>query len=235
MQLSKRLLAIANEVPEKGAVADVGCDHAYTSIYLATHKDLEHIIAMDVRTGPLEKAKENIRANKLENIIETRLSDGLQVLSKGKVDTVVISGMGGALIQKILTEGSHVLEAVKCLVLQPQTEKAELRHYLHSIGMHIKKEVMLIDEGKYYNIIVAVPQEDSQETPYQKEEYEFGRLLLEEKDPILKEFLEIEGQKVEKILLNLEAHREKNEERIAELEEKHRLINKGLDYFKGKE
>ena len=235
MQLSKRLLAIANEVPEKGAVADVGCDHAYTSIYLATHKELKHIIAMDVRTGPLEKAKENIKANGLETIIETRLSDGLKVLSKGEIDTVIISGMGGALIQKILTEGSHVLEAVNCLVLQPQTEKAELRHYLYSIGMHIKKEIMLIDEGKYYNIIVAIPQGNSQETPYQKEEYEFGRLLLEKKDPVLKEFLEFETQKLQKILLNLEAHREKNEERIAELEEKQRLIHKGLDYFKDKE
>lgn len=232
MQLSKRLLAIANEVPEEGALADVGCDHAYTSIYLATHKKLRHIIAMDVRTGPLGKAKENIKANGLDEIIETRLSDGLQAVKKGEIDTVVISGMGGALIQKILSEGKEVLEGVNYLILQPQTEKAELRSYLHSIGMSIKKEVMLIDEGKYYTIIVAVPGE---EEAYQVEEYEFGRFLLQKQDPVLKEFLEKEKGKMQGILLNLEQYRMNNEERITELEEKLRRINMGLRYFENKE
>lgn len=232
MQLSKRLLAIANEVPEEGTLADVGCDHAYTSIYLATHKKLRHIIAMDVRTGPLGKAKENIKANGLDEIIETRLSDGLQAVKKGEIDTVVISGMGGALIQKILSEGKEVLEDVNYLILQPQTEKAEVRSYLHSIGMSIKKEVMLIDEGKYYTIIVAVPGE---EETYQVEEYEFGRFLLQKQDPVLKEFLEKEKGKMQGILLNLEQYRMNNEERIIELEEKLRRINMGLRYFENKE
>lgn len=232
MQLSKRLLAIANEVPEEGALADVGCDHAYTSIYLATHKKLRHIIAMDVRTGPLSKAKENIKANGLDEIIETRLSDGLQAVKKGEIDTVVISGMGGALIQKILSEGKEVLEGVNYLILQPQTEKAELRSYLHSIGMSIKKEVMLIDEGKYYTIIAAVP---GKEEAYQIEEYEFGRFLLQKQDLVLKEFLEKEKGKMQGILLNLEQYRRNNEERITELEEKLRRINMGLRYFENKE
>lgn len=232
MQLSDRLLAIANEVPEGGHVADVGCDHAYTSIYLAEHKKPKHIIAMDVRTGPLSKAKENIKANGLEEVIETRLSDGLMAVEQGEIDTVVISGMGGALIQKILSDGDSVLESVNHLVLQPQTEKAQLRRYLHTIGMRIVKEVMLIDEGKYYNIVVAKPGE---EQPYSEEQYEFGKYLLDEKDSILLQFLKKEQQKLEQILCNLEQYREKNEERIRELEDKQKLICKGLEYFIDKE
>lgn len=232
MQLSDRLLAIANEVPEGGAVADVGCDHAYTSIYLAEHKKPKHIIAMDVRTGPLGMAKENIKANGLEDVIETRLSDGLMAVKPGEIDTVVISGMGGALIQKILSEGKEALQAVTCLVLQPQTEKAQLRRYLHTIGMRIKKEVMLIDEGKYYNIVVAVPGEEEQ---YSDGQYEFGKLLLEGKDAILKQFLVHEQGKFEQILGNLQQYREKNEDRIKELEQKQKLIHEGLEYFIDKE
>ena len=232
MQLSDRLLAIANEVPVGSAVADVGCDHAYTSIYLAEHKKPKHIIAMDVRTGPLGKAKENIKEYGLENVIETRLSDGLMAVKPGEIDTVVISGMGGALIQKILSEGKEALKNVEYLVLQPQTEKAQLRRYLHTIGMRIKKEVMLIDEGKYYNIVVA---KRGEEAPYKEEQYEFGKHLLNEKDSVLKQFLILEQTKINHILGNLENYREKNMERIKELEEKQRLIGDGLEYFIDKE
>ncbi|SET25486.1 tRNA (adenine(22)-N(1))-methyltransferase [[Clostridium] polysaccharolyticum] len=230
MQLSDRLFAIASEVPENKAIADVGCDHAYTSIYLAEHKKPTHIIAMDVRTGPLDKAKENIRASGLEKMIETRLSDGLKAVEKGEINTVVISGMGGALIKKILSEGKEPLESVETLILQPQTEKAELRKYLHSIGMKIKKEVMLIEDGKYYTIAVAERGEEKQ--PYKEVEYAFGRYLLNEKNDILYQFLQKESEKIQSILENLELYREKNEQRISELREQQRLIEEGLNYFK---
>lgn len=232
MQLSERLFAIANEVPEGGTIADVGCDHAYTSIYLAEHKKPVHVIAMDVRTGPLSKAKDNIKACGLEHVIETRLSDGLRAVKKGEIDTVVISGMGGMLIRKILTEGKETLECVQHLVLQPQTEKAELRKYLHSIGMKIKKEVMLIDDGKYYTIIVAVP---GCEESYTEVEYGFGRYLLEEKNEILYKFLLKESKKMKGIIDNLEKYREKNEQRICELRKQQKLIEEGLYYFSDKE
>ncbi len=228
MQLSERLFAIANEVPEKGAIADVGCDHAYTSIYLAEHKKPTHIIAMDVRTGPLSKAKENIKACGLENVIETRLSDGLQAVSDGEIDTIVISGMGGALMQKILTEGKTIIRSVNCMVLQPQTEKAELRRFLHQIKMRIKKEVMLIEEGKYYTIIVAEP---GVEEEYSDVEYAFGRYLLREQNVILHNFLEKESKKIESILDNLKQYREKNEQRIGELKEMEKRIQEGLKFF----
>lgn len=232
MQLSERLFAIANEVPEQGAIADVGCDHAYTSIYLAEYKKPTHVIAMDVRIGPLSKAKENIKASGLEHIIETRLSDGLHAVKKGEINTVVISGMGGALIQKILSEGKQVLESVEYMVLQPQTEKAELRRYLHQIGMKIEKEVMLIEDGKYYTIIVV---QKGEEKPYTEVEYEFGRYLLEEKNTVLYQFLKKESRKLKSILENLEQYREKNEQRICELKEQEKLIQEGLCYFSDKE
>lgn len=229
MQLSERLFAIANEVPKESSVADVGCDHAYTSIYLAEHKKLKHIIAMDVRTGPLSKARENIKAAGLEYIIETRLSDGLQAVSKGEIDTVVISGMGGSLIQKILSEGKVVLEDVDCLILQPQTEIDELRKYLHTIDMQIKKEVMLIEDGKYYTIIVAIRGVD---VAYQEEHDAYGKYLLEEKNPVLEKFLLKESGKIRRIIENLEEHKEKNQMRITELEQELDLIKKGLNYYK---
>ena len=230
MQLSNRLKAVADEVIENSRVADVGCDHAYTSIYLAKNEKVKHIIAMDVRTGPLKKAKENIKVYGFENIIETRLSDGVKELNSGDVDTIIISGMGGSLVCKILTEGKDVLEKVERLVLQPQTEIPEVRRYLHQIGFSIYKEIMLIEDGKYYTVLAAKKEKQEQ---FSEVEYAFGKYLLEHHDETLKKYLSKEIDKKKNIQNNLEQYREKNEQRIIELEEEIALIDRAWnDYYK---
>lgn len=75
MQLSKRLQAVTEMVTNGNKVADVGCDHAYTSIYLIERKIAPSVIAMDVNKGPLKIAAANIAAYRKTEYIETRLSD----------------------------------------------------------------------------------------------------------------------------------------------------------------
>ena len=89
-------------ITKGGKVADIGCDHAYLSIYMIKHQIAESVIAMDVNRGPLERARDNIRKSGYENQINVRLSDGIKELNVGEADTLLIAGMGGGLIQKIL-------------------------------------------------------------------------------------------------------------------------------------
>ena len=105
MQLSERLQAVADFVTPQSRLADVGTDHAYVPIYLAEKKIISRAIAMDVVDGPLQRARENIAVHRLEAVIETRKSDGLEALKPGEADTVVIAGMGGLLICRILEQG----------------------------------------------------------------------------------------------------------------------------------
>ena len=101
VQLSMRLRAIAGMVTKGNRLADVGCDHGYLSIWLVSEKTVPSAIAMDVRPGPLSRARENISRYGLEDYIETRLSDGLTKLEPGEGDTLVIAGMGGPLMERI--------------------------------------------------------------------------------------------------------------------------------------
>lgn len=131
-------------------VADVGCDHGYVSIYLLQSGIAKGAIAMDVRKGPLSGALDNIREYGLSDLIKTRLSDGLKELSAGEANTLIIAGMGGKLMMRILEEGDPKRLLISQGILQPQSDIDEFRAYLRDKGYIIADEKVLLDEGKYY-------------------------------------------------------------------------------------
>lgn len=236
MQLSKRLHAVASLVTPGYRVADIGCDHAYTSIYLAENKIAEHIIAMDVNQGPLDRARENIAKYGFADKIETRKSNGLERLEPGEADILVIAGMGGALTKQILEEGLEVFWQAREVILQPQSEINKVREMLSDQHFLIVEENMLMEDGKYYMMMKAVSAEHV-ETPEvyflkEKEHYYYGRLLLEGRHPVLHSYLNWERDLCRNILQSL--HTEQTENaliRSKELEEKLALIQGALGYY----
>ena len=118
MQLSDRLQAVASMVTENSRLADVGTDHGYIPIYLCEMGKIPSAIAMDVKKGPLLRAKMNIERYHMQEKIRIRLSAGVLKLNPDEADSVVIAGMGGTLVMKILEEGKKVLVDVKELVLE---------------------------------------------------------------------------------------------------------------------
>ncbi len=236
MQLSKRLQAVADLVTQGYRLADVGCDHAYTSIYLADWGISPQIIAMDVNQGPIDKAKENIKRYGCADRIEVRKSDGLEKLKPGEVDAILIGGMGGALTIEILLRRPDILKEVKELILQPQSEISKVRKMLIKQGFLIVKENMVQEDGKYYVMMKAVRNEVvKKQEDYllsKPEHLYYGRLLLEMKHPVLLDYLNWELGICEAVLQNLDAEQtEKALERRKDFEAKIDLIHHGLEYF----
>lgn len=216
MQLSKRLFAVSEMVTSNSRLADIGTDHGYIPIYLIENKRIPRAIAMDVNKGPLNRAKENIELHGLGEYIETRLSDGAAALHSGEADAVVIAGMGGGLVIKILTEGSEVLESVKELILQPQSELAFVRRHLQDNHYAVIEENMVLDDGKYYPMMKVI----HGKMDYEREiDFKYGKLLLEQKNECLKSFLDKEERTYEKVLETLRGNDgEHAKQRIAEVE-----------------
>lgn len=92
-ELSKRLQAVADLVTVGECVADIGTDHAYIPIYLTEHKKVKKAFAMDVNEGPLIRAEEHVREAGLKEQIKMRRSNGLEKLSPGEVEAVIIAGI----------------------------------------------------------------------------------------------------------------------------------------------
>lgn len=230
MQLSKRMQTIAELVTKGNRVVDVGCDHGYISIWLVENNRAPSAIAMDINRGPLARAEENIKGHGLEAKIETRLSDGLEKLSRGEGDTLVIAGMGGPLMQRILQGGRRVLEDFSELILEPQSEVGAFRLFLERSGYRIEEERMVEEDGKFYPVLRAVPGTAPARSP---EALEFGPCLLESRDPALWRFLAREQGNTDRLMAALEETdtSERARARLEQLRKKKELIRRALCVF----
>lgn len=201
--------AVASMVTPGNCLADIGTDHGYVPIALVQGKKIPKAIAMDINKGPLQRACEHIAGFGLEDVIETRLSDGVEKLKVGEADTILIAGMGGELVIHILTEGKDVCRNVKELVLQPQSELEKVRKFLREEKYKIVDEDMVIEDGKYYPMMKVVPVEEDSFWETISEDvirpcYMYGPLLLKNGNPSLRKFLVKQHKQLNAILRELD-------------------------------
>ena len=154
IKLDPRLSLAASFVKGK-VVADIGTDHAYIPIFLLTSGKCNYAIASDINEGPLMRAKANAISYRVEKNIHFGLTDGLRDLpleEKGITD-IVICGMGGELIAKIIDASEYAKRKDVNLILQPMSSIDELRTYLADNGFYIKDEGICSSQGKIYQCI----------------------------------------------------------------------------------
>ena len=231
MELSKRLNAVAGLVTEGASVADIGTDHGYIPIYLLRQGISRKVIAMDINRGPLERAREHIREEGLETQIETRLSDGVGAMKAGEVDEIIVAGMGGGLMIRILTDHPEVTDSLRHCILQPQSEIHRVRRFLAEQRYAIIEEDMIKEDGKYYPVM-KVRMEKGELERYQEIDYRYGKRLLEKKHPVLYEYLQRERRIKSEIQAGLQDRKNvRTESRILELGEELRLIEEAMHRF----
>lgn len=197
MKINERLKKIGDLVEANSFCLDVGCDHAFLDIYLVKRGDNIKAIASDIKEGPLNQAKENIKREHLENEIEVRLGDGLNTYSK-EVDTVIISGMGGRNIIGICKNNLKILKEIDTLILSPNNYQEDLKRFLCKNGFYIENEEFVKMGNFIYQIIIF----KKGKKKYSKREYFFGPIFLTKKDKLFKEYYERE-MKSREILINI--------------------------------
>ena len=134
MAINARLRTVADFVCGGALVVDVGCDHAILPIELVRKNKVGRVIACDIGEGPLASANRNIKRAGLEEVIETRLSDGLNKILPDEVDHIVIAGMGGDLIARIIGNAEWTRDKKYRFILQPMTSADDLRVWLCQNG-----------------------------------------------------------------------------------------------------
>ena len=153
LPISKRLLCCASMVQPGSRVADIGTDHGYLGIYLLQSGAARHVIACDLRKDPLENARRNAKLFGVDGEMELRLSDGLEKIRPDEVDTIVMAGMGGDLIQKILSQCPWRKREGLQFILQPQSACNVLRRWLCEDGFEIQREEPVQDGHFLYTVM----------------------------------------------------------------------------------
>lgn len=185
IKLSKRLRAIVNFCDKNKIIADIGTDHGFVPNFLYEEDINRKIIATDISLNSLNKAIEfsELRGNKGK--IEHIVCNGLEKIPP--VDQIIIAGMGGILISKILDRDFEKARQAEKLILQPMQQVDYLRKFLYDKGFKILDEKIVFEDNKFFHIIVANYKAIKEE--YRDIDLKVSKLLRNRKDKDLIEFL----------------------------------------------
>ncbi|MGN0108094.1 MAG: tRNA (adenine(22)-N(1))-methyltransferase [Hominilimicola sp.] len=190
-------------------IADIGTDHAYIPIHIIQNDMAEYVIAGDVRQGPVDIARTNVKKNNLSDKIEVRLGSGLSILKNREVDTIIIAGMGGQLIREIIDADIEIAKECK-LVLQPMNAQYELRKYLIYNNFKINDEDLAVEGFKVYNVMnVQSGVQDKFENDF---EYQIPKYLLNHK--YFRNLYDKKHREFTKVIRGLENSKEVDKEKL---------------------
>ena len=193
MNIAPRLIAIASFVPKGAILADIGSDHGLLSKYLLEQGVITRGYASDNKMGPFSRLSEKFAGDKR---ITTYMADGLDELPND-VDTIVIAGMGGTLINKILERNNNRLNTLETLILSPHQQQKVVREYMMNQGFMINEEALVQEDDKFYDIMRF----HKGTIHYDQQQLNWGPLLLARHDPVLLIKMQARLQEIESILL----------------------------------
>lgn len=173
----KRLEAIIKFINQDDIVADIGCDHGYLLKLAIENKNIKKGYAIDNKKGPLDTAIKNLE--NFNNIV-FKLSDGLLSVNEDDINCVVIAGMGGMLINKIVSDSLKKIKTINKIILCPNRNNDKVRKYMTENGFMIVDESIVYEDRKYYEVLVF---QIGTQTLTERELY-FGPYLLKNKSLI---------------------------------------------------
>lgn len=152
LEIDGRLRACADYVTKGGVVCDVGTDHAYLVADLLLSGQCKRAIAVDCNRKPLVAARATLEKFSVLDKTDIVNSDGLTNVKEDGITDVVMAGMGGELICRILSGALWLKNGVN-LVLQPMTRAATLRKWLYQNGFEILEERAVLCESYLYTVM----------------------------------------------------------------------------------
>ena len=230
MDKSKRIEFIVSNLEKVTTLADIGTDHGYVPLLALRNGICEKAIACDINKDPLAKGKLNAILEGIDDKIDFKLGNGFEPLEVNEVEEVVIGGMGGNLIRDIIEKDLNKAASCNYLVLIPAQNPEVLREYLYKNDFEIIKEDLCFDEGIYYELFM-VKKAEGHATELDSIYYEISPILLRQKHPLMKDYIDYKIEEYNKILGFIKDDRESALKRKSEVSEKIEILNRMKNYL----
>lgn len=152
MRIGKRLQKVIDLVDtDLNVVVDIGTDHGFVALKVIEDKNAKLVYATDISEGSLKKAEELAKKYNYSDRMICVLSDGFNKLNINKANLVIIAGMGGYEIVKILSNPNNI--NINEFILEPMQHTKVLRKYLYENGYNISYDETIQDRDKFYSVI----------------------------------------------------------------------------------
>lgn len=196
--LSPRLMTICSMIDECDTVIDVGSDHGKLGSYCLENHICHHLVATDIHEMPAERTRLHLQEQGFSEQSEVLCTDGLHGVKLGPDTTIVIAGMGGLEIRKILSDAisDTRFPAGTRLLLQPQRSHYELRSFLCENGMKIEDEQIAKEKGHFYTILKVLPSTESYDL--NDTQLFLGPCILKNKPELFVEYMDHERSLMQK-------------------------------------
>ncbi|MBO4495527.1 MAG: SAM-dependent methyltransferase [Clostridiales bacterium] len=198
-ELSSRLQTVASLIPESKVIVDVGSDHGKLGAWCLLSGRCQSLIATDIHEAPAKRTADYLRLCGLAEKSSVLCTDGLSGVEINENTTVVIAGMGGLEIRKILSEYLEQHNGVPSgitFVLQPQRSFYELRTFLSENCLSIREEAIALERGHFYVVLKVEP--ENEEVHLSDAELLLGPYILKQKPTHFEEYMDHQHKLLEK-------------------------------------
>jgi tRNA (adenine22-N1)-methyltransferase len=160
--LSPRLAAVAEAIARGSRVADVGSDHGKLALWLAASGRAAFCLATEETEALLLRVARAEADAPWARRLAFRAGDGLAAVHPGdRIDTIVLAGLGGRKIVRLLSGRGALRWLPLRLVLQPRSEVASIRRWLSGNGWRLISERLAVERGRFHHTLAAERGDDA--------------------------------------------------------------------------
>ena len=138
----------------------------------------------------------------LMNSMELRVGSGLEPIREQEADVIVMAGMGGALITELIYESMDIAQKASCILIQPMTNKELIRPFLWENGFEIIDECLACEGSRIY-LVISTKYTGKRKENWNRIQEVIGDVLLNKKDPLLKDWVKEHIRKQKKAVSGL--------------------------------
>src|SRR6056297_370792 len=213
---SERMEGILKLIPKSEIVVDIGTDHAYIPEAIIKRNIAKKVIGTEINHQPYLKAKDYIENKSLDESIEIRKGDGLNIINPEELKVTVIVGMGGLLINKIINENIFKFSEGDILILQPMNAVDKTRMFLDKNKFEIIDEILCKEDYHYYTVLKS---RFSRKHTFKKNNLDYitNEILFKKRDKHIEEYINIKIKKNNIIINNIKKN-SSNKSKIRKLE-----------------